>query len=142
LSKYFLDAVVIKIGNSHDATEASTAPSGCSRRARLASTCLTRGTASIAHTRRLYKTLDLQWCVIGRLVQERPVLILLLFIPAIDDLIIPNLELRAAILSALEAASVLVLLLRAEALTAAGRVALYAASRRFLEALKSPVFLD
>jgi hypothetical protein len=65
-------------------------------------------------------------------------------IPAIglDDLIIPNLELRAAILSALEAASVLVLLLRAEALTAAGRVALYAASRRFLEALKSPVFLD
>jgi len=80
--------------------------------------------------------------VIGRLVQERPVLILLLFIPAIDDLIIPNLELRAAILSALEAASVLVLLLRAEALTAAGRVALYAASRRFLEALKSPVFLD
>jgi hypothetical protein len=76
--------------------------------------------------------------------RERPVLILLLLIPAIglDDLIIPNLELRAAILSALEAASVLVLLLRAEALAAAGRVALYAASRRFLEALKSPVFLD
>ena len=44
-----------------------------------------------------------------------------MFIPAIgiDDLIIPNLELRAAILSTLEAASVLELLLRAEALTAA-----------------------
>ena len=66
-----------------------------------------------------------------------------MFIPAIgiDDLIIPNLELRAAILSTLEAASVLELLLRAEALTA-GRVALYAASCRFLEALKSPVFVD
>ena len=63
-----------------------------------------------------------------------------MFIPAIgiDDLIIPNLELRAAILSTLEAASVLELLLRAEALTAAGRVALYAASRRFLETLKVP----
>ena len=55
-----------------------------------------------------------------------------MFNPAIgiDDLIIPNLELRAAILSTLEAASVLELLLRAEALTAAGRVALYAASLR------------
>ena len=48
-----------------------------------------------------------------------------MFIPAIgiDDLIIPNLELRAAILSTLEAASVLELLLRAEALTAAASVA-------------------
>ena len=54
----------------------------------------------------------------------------------LDDLIIPNLELRAAILTAHEAASVLALLLRAEALMAAGRVALYDAPR-FLEALRA-----
>ena len=73
-----------------------------------------------------------------------------MFIPAIgiDDLIIPNLELRAAILSTLEAASVLELLLRAEALTAAapcrGADGCWAGRpvRCFLEALKSPAFLD
>ena len=114
------------------------------------------GTASIAHTQAAIQ--DARSAIVGGstrvwvcfslyLSHRSPGndrFILLMFIPAIsiDDLIIPNLELRAAILSALEAASVLELLLRAEALTTAGLVTLYAASRRFLDALKNPVFLD
>jgi hypothetical protein len=56
----------------------------------------------------------------------------------LDDSVIPDAELRASVLSGIEAAAVLAELLRAEALTHEGRMAVFLAVRTFLLLLVEP----
>lgn len=130
LLPYFLDAVVLAILNSHVSTQKGY-DAICIFEARLSAL------PSFCTGYRLFR------CYPGGCVRRAinsgndAFFLLLLFAAAIgfDDKVIAKATVRVLVLAAIEAASILAFLLRAEALTPAGREAAYVAARRFLELL-------
>jgi len=135
LLKYFLDIVILSMLNSHEATQ---------RGYDAVALFEARLSALPAHNvgYRFYRAYP-GGCVRRAINSGNDLFfLLLLFVAAIgfDDKVVKKKSVRVLILSAIEAAAVLAFLLRAEALTEAGRCEAFTAARRFLELLMHDEF--
>jgi hypothetical protein len=133
----FMDAVVMIISNSHEATQLGYDALGLFDSRISAFPSFDTGY-------RLYRSYPGGYLRRAICSGTDRLFLLLLFIPAIgfDDKVIRGANKRAIVLAAIEAACVLALLLRATALTAEGRMLLYTSARRFLELLVSEEFKE